>query len=133
MKIAIASDDKQKVSEHFGSAPYLIVLELEKGAILKEEVRGKTGHSELAKEELHPQTGKEGHHGFTAVASRRHKNIAEVVKDCKAIIAGRMGLGAYEDLRDLGFEVITTDLKDIKEVATLYAKGELSHSSERLH
>jgi predicted Fe-Mo cluster-binding NifX family protein len=133
MKIAIASDDKQKVAEHFGAAPYMVVLDIEKGEIKDEEVREKTGHKEHAQEESHPQTGKEGHHGFTVGSTQRHKEIADTIKDCKAVIAGRMGLGAYEDLRDSGFEVITTELKDIKEVATLYAEGKLSHSSERLH
>ena len=133
MKIAIASDDKEKVSEHFGGASYFVVVEVEGEKIVNEEVKEKLGHRDLAGGEEHPQTGKEGSHGFTAKASQRHKEPGEIVKDCKVVIAGRMGLGAYEDLRDLGLEVITTDIKDIKEVASFYAKGELSHMSERLH
>ena len=133
MKIAIASNDKRGVSEHFGGASYFVVVEVEEGKIGNEEVREKPGHKDLAGDEEHPQTGKEGVHGFTANASQRHKEMAEIVKDCKVVIAGRMGLGAYEDLRDLGFEVITTGIKEINEVVSLYAKGELSHMAERLH
>lgn len=133
MKIAIASDDKKTVSEHFGGASHFVVVEVDEGKIGNEEVREKPGHKDLAGGEEHPQTGKEGGHGFTADASQRHKKMAEIIKDCKVIIAGRMGLGAYEDLRDLGLEVITTDIKEINEVVSLYAKGELSHMSERLH
>ena len=44
-----------------------------------------------------------------------------------------MGLGAYEDLRDMGLEVITTDTENIDKAVSLYGKGELSHMSERLH
>ncbi len=36
MKIAVASDDKVNVSEHLGSAPYYVVLEVEGENIIKE-------------------------------------------------------------------------------------------------
>ena len=133
MKIAVASSDKVTVSEHFGSALYFVVLEVEGENIVKEEVREKPAHRSLFKEEEHAQVDEGGRHGFTAKASERHKEMGEVVNDCKVIIAGRMGLGAYEDLKELGFEVITTDVKDIKEAASLYAKGALLHKEERLH
>ena len=133
MKIAVASDDKVSVSEHFGGAPYFVVLEIKREKIIGEEIREKPGHKEFFKREDYPQTGKKGRHGFTAKASQRHKEIAEIVKDCKIVIAGRMGLGAYEDLRDLGFEVIATDVGDIKEVVLLYAGGKLPHMAQRLH
>ena len=55
------------------------------------------------------------------------------MKDCEAIIAGRMGSGAYEDFRELGLKVIATDVKDIKEAVSLYVKGELLHKEERIH
>jgi len=133
MKIAVASGDKKTVSEHFGGAPYFVVVEVEGEKIINRETRNKLGHKELAEEEAHPQTGQEGGHGFTPTASKRHKDIAETVKDCKVIIAGRMGLGAYEDLRDSGLEVITTDVKEIDQVVSLYVKDKLSHMAERLH
>lgn len=133
MKIAIASDDKKTVSEHFGAAPYFVVVEVKEGNIVNQEIREKLGHKERAEEETSPQTGVEGRHGFTNQASQRHKETAQTIKDCQAVIAGRMGLGAYEDLRDSGLEVITTDIKEINEVVSLYAKGKLSHMSERLH
>ena len=133
MKIAVASSDKVNISEHFGTAPYFVVLEVEGESIVKEDAREKPAHVVLSKEEEHAQVSEGGKHGFTGKASERHKDMGRVVNDCKVIIAGRMGLGAYEDLKELGFEVIATDVKDIKEAASLYAKGELSHKEERLH
>ncbi len=133
MKIAVASSDKVNVSEHFGTAPYFVVLEVEGESIVREDAREKPAHEVLSKEEEHAQVGEGGKHGFTGKASERHKDMGQVVNDCKVIIAGRMGLGAYDDLKELGFEVIATDVKDIKEAASLYAKGELSHKEERLH
>ena len=133
MKIAIASADKTTVAEHFGTVPYFVVLEVEGEDIVKEEVREKPAHKALSKEEEHAQVDASGRHGFTGTASIRHKEMGQVVNDCKAIIVGRMGTGAYEDLKELGFEIIATDVKDIKEAASLYAKGELSHKEDRLH
>ena len=133
MKIAVATTDKVNVSEHFGTAPYFLVVEMEDGKLVNEKVRNKPCHEKFSGGEEHAQVDERGAHGFTASASRRHKEMGEVVKDCEAIIAGRMGSGAYEDFRELGLKVIATDVKDIKEAVSLYVKGELSHKEERIH
>ena len=133
MKIAVATTDKVNVSEHFGTAPYFLVMEVEEGKIVNEKARNKPCHEKFSGEEEHAQVDERGTHGFTAKASQRHKEMGEVVKDCEVIITGRMGSGAYEDFRELGLKVISTDVKDIKEAVSLCAKGELSHKEERIH
>ena len=55
MKIAVASADKTTVVEHFGTAPYFVVLEVEGENIVNEEVREKPAHKVLSKEEEHAQ------------------------------------------------------------------------------
>ncbi|MDP8214754.1 MAG: NifB/NifX family molybdenum-iron cluster-binding protein [Candidatus Euphemobacter frigidus] len=133
MRIAFASDDKKTISEHFGAAPYLVLVEVAEGEIVGREIVEKLGHKERAEEEESPQTGVDGRHGFTQEAFQRHEELALTLGNCKAVIAGRMGLGAYENLRDSGLEVIITDIKDIDEAVSLYIKGELPHLAERLH
>ena len=133
MKIAVASRDKVKIDEHFGSAPYFVVFDVDGENVQKAEVREKPCHEQLSQEERHPQVDEKGRHGFAPDASARHKDMGDVVKDCGVIIAGRMGQGAYTDLVKMGFNVIATDTLEAGEAASLFAKGKLTHDEERLH
>jgi predicted Fe-Mo cluster-binding NifX family protein len=133
MQIAFASDDKKTICKHFGAAPYLVLIEVKGGKIVGREIVEKLGHEELVEEEDSPQIGAGGRHGFTPAASQRHQDLAITLANCKVVIAGGMGLGAYEDLRHSGLEVIVTDAKDIDEAVSLYIRGDLVHLSDRLH
>jgi len=97
------------------------------------EIVEKLGHEELIEEEDSPQIDAGGRHGFTPTASERHKDLAITLADCRAVIARGMGLGAYEDLKGSGLEVIVTDVKDIDEAVSLYIRGKLTHLPDRLH
>ncbi|MCX6012209.1 MAG: dinitrogenase iron-molybdenum cofactor biosynthesis protein, partial [Chloroflexi bacterium] len=39
MKIAFATEDRNTISQHFGRAPYYLVVTVEGGKVLKKEVR----------------------------------------------------------------------------------------------
>ncbi|MCK4667857.1 hypothetical protein KAU33_13960 [Candidatus Dependentiae bacterium] len=132
MKIALVSEDKVNVSEHLGGAPYFIVVEVQDKVVTGKEDREKPGHDNFAVEEEHPQTGEKGHHGIGQQATERHKKIYEVIKDCDALIARRMGLGAYEDMTNFGLNVIATDVKTIDEAVSLYLDGKLVHIKDRI-
>jgi predicted Fe-Mo cluster-binding NifX family protein len=132
MKIAIATSDRSTISDHLGGAPYFAVVTVEDGKVEGKEFRGKPGHSEFAGEEESPQLDEEGRHGFSAVASNRHKDIRDAIEDCDVVIARRMGLGAYQDLKNMGLEVITTNAKGIDEAVELYVGGKLEHLADRV-
>jgi predicted Fe-Mo cluster-binding NifX family protein len=132
MKIAVATEDKVRVGAHFGACPYIAVFTVEHGEITKMEVREKPGHQRFAAEETHPQTNDEGKHGFGPDAESRHRLMYGLVTDCDVVIAGLMGIGAHEFFRDAGLEVITTDVREIDEVLSLYLKGKLKHLESRL-
>lgn len=133
MKIAFASDDKKTISEHFGAAPYFVIVEVEEGEIKGREIVEKLGHDERSEEEESPQVDQSGRHGITEEAARRHREMALTLGYCQVVIAGGMGVGACRDLRESGLEVIVTDVKDIDEALFLYLREELPHLPERLH
>jgi predicted Fe-Mo cluster-binding NifX family protein len=132
MKIAAISEDGINVSQHFGRAPYYIVLTVEDGKVVSKEKRDKAGHHTFAahaEERLAP--GEK--HGFDTGAQVRHASMMNNIADCQVLLAGGMGWGAYESLRSRGIETIVTDVESIEDAVKLYLKGKLSNLMERLH
>ena len=131
MKIAAISDDGVHVSQHFGRAPYYVVLTVEEGRIIKDETRPKAGHHTFAAQE-HPRLAPGERHGYDAGSQAKHRGMAETITDCEALIAGGMGWGAYESLKGYGIRPIITDVGDIREAVLRCAKGDLPDLMERL-
>ena len=54
--------------------------------------------------------------------------------DCKLLIAGGIGWGAYDSLKGMGIVTIITDVDDIEEAVNLYLQNKLTNLAvERLH
>ncbi|MFH1485590.1 MAG: NifB/NifX family molybdenum-iron cluster-binding protein [Chloroflexota bacterium] len=132
MKIAAVTDDEVNISQHFGRAPYYVVLTVEDGSIVDRETRTKAGHHTFSAHEPGKLAPGE-RHGYDAGSQARHASMAETIADCQVVLAGGMGWGAYESLKGLGAEVIVTDVESIYEAALKYLKGKLSNLMERLH
>jgi predicted Fe-Mo cluster-binding NifX family protein len=132
VKIAVVSDDGLTISQHFGRAEMYVVLTIEDGRIVAEETRPKLGHGAFVSQP-HADLDAQGRHGFGAGAQSRHEQMAEAVGDCQALIAGGMGWGAQESLRQHGIEVVVTDVEDARDAALRHAGGELPNLVERLH
>jgi predicted Fe-Mo cluster-binding NifX family protein len=132
MKIAAITEDGATVSQHFGRAPYYLVLTVEDGKVISKEKRDKAGHHTFAAGQ-HPDTVPGERHGYDAGAQSRHATMAQSIDDCQVLIAGGMGWGAYESLRSRGIETVVTDVEDIEEAVKLYLAGKLPNLMERLH
>ncbi len=132
MKIAAASDDEVNISQHFGRAPYYIVHTVEDGKVVDRETRAKTGHQTFAAHES-PKLAPGERHGYDAGSETRHESMAEAINDCQVLIAGGMGWGAYESMKEYGIKTIVTDVKDIGEAVELYLAGNLPDITDRLH
>lgn len=132
MKIAVISDDEVSISQHFGRAPYYVVLTVEEGRIVDSETRPKAGHHSFAAQG-HPRPAPGERHGYDAGSQAKHRSMAETIADCEAVIAGGMGWGAYESLKGYGIRPIITDVGDIREAVLRYLDGNLPDLMERLH
>ena len=132
MKIAVVSDDSVNISQHFGRAPYYVVLTVEGEKIITREKRSKTGHHDFATRE-HAHTVAGGRHGCDAGSTPRHAAMAETITDCQVLLSGGMGWGAYESMKSRNIETIVTDVQDIDKAVELYMKGELPNLMDRLH
>ena len=132
MKIAVISDDRVTVSQHFGRAEMYVVLTIEDGQIVAEETRPKLGHGAFMSQP-HADLDAQGRHGFGAGAQSRHEQMAEAINDCQVLIAGGMGWGAQESLQQLGIKVVVTDVEVARDAALRHARGNLPNLADRLH
>jgi len=132
MKIAVISEDGQTISQHFGRAPFYVIVTVEDGKVVNKETRDKMGHRSFAGQP-HEDTAPGERHGYGAGAEGRHASMAETIADCQVLIVGGMGWGAYESLKSNNIEAIVTDVTSIDEAVELYLDGELANLMEKLH
>jgi len=133
MKIAVISDDEKTISQHFGRAPYYIVITIEDGKIINREKREKLGHAHFHKEGHHHHLESGGQHGYGRAADRRHGRMAEAIVDCEAILCRGMGRGAYENMKSRNIRPVVTDIVDVNKAALAYANGTIVDHIDNLH
>jgi len=132
MKIAVVTDDELTVSRHFGQASWYIVYTVEGGKVACKEKRPKMGHRHFAYRDAHPHVHGE-RHGFDLASVNRHISMAEAIKDCQVLIAGGMGMGAFQSMVSCQIEPLVTDVENIEEAVKLYIEGKLSNLINRMH
>ena len=133
MKIAAITDDGKTISQHFGRAPYYMVVTIEEGKIMNREMREKLGHAQFQAEghDHHENAGER--HGYGLAADNRHGRMAEAITDCEAVLCRGMGMGAYENMKTRNIRPVVTDIVDIDEAILAYANGQIVDHIEKLH
>jgi predicted DNA-binding protein (UPF0251 family)/predicted Fe-Mo cluster-binding NifX family protein len=132
MKIAVVTDDEITISQHFGRASWYVVYTVENGKITGKDKRPKMGHSHFASTDG-PHSAHGAKHGFDASSQQKHASMAEAIKDSQVLIAGGMGMGAYESMKSYKIEPIITDVTNIDEAVKLYVEGKLPNLLNKLH
>lgn len=132
MKVAFITEDGQTISRHFGRAKYYLVITLDNGKVVQQEMRDKLGHAHFASQE-HDQHNPEERHGFDPDSHNRHTSMAQTIADCEAVICGGMGAGAYEGMRQLHIRPIVTDIRQIDAALQAYLTGNLHDRPDLLH
>lgn len=135
MKIAAVSEDGVTISQHFGRAPFYVVVTVENGKIVAREKRDKMGHAQFAgephAEEAHGADPRG--HGFDPAAQDRHTRMAAAIADCDVLLARGMGAGAYASMQQAGIRPVVTDIPVIDAAVAAYLAGALTDHTERLH
>jgi predicted Fe-Mo cluster-binding NifX family protein len=132
MRIAVVTEDGEKVSQHFGRAPYYMVFGIENGVIVARDRRSKQGGQGFCGE--HENNHEPGfRHGYGAGTEMRHSMMALGTMDCQVVIAGGMGWGAYEKMKDLGVNPIITDVVMVEDAVRQYIAGTLRNIEQRVH
>ena len=130
--IAIATDDGETVSSHFGQARFYEVLNFSDGKVIKRERRENAGHHSFA-----PAEGEHTHHGDEHQSGeaheQRHQTMVSPVLDCQAVIVRGMGQGAVEHLRRSNLLPVLTGLHTIDEVIDAVAADSMDNDPRRIH
>ncbi len=132
MKIALITDDGKTISQHFGRAPYYLVVTIENGKEVQREMRSKLGHNQFAAHEEHAHPAGE-RHGFDEGSHNKHTGMAQAIADCEAVICGGMGAGAYESMRRLNIQPLVTEIRSIDKAVQAYLDGSLVDRTDMLH
>jgi predicted Fe-Mo cluster-binding NifX family protein len=135
LKIAVISEDGATISQHFGRAPLYVVITVEDGKVVSRETREKMGHAHFSggKHEEHHHDADPRGHGFDPASQNRHASMLSAISDCEALLAGGMGAGAYESMKQAGIRPIVTDITNIDEAVKAYLDGSIVDHYEKLH
>lgn len=132
MKIAAITDDGNTISQHFGRAPYYLVVTVEDGKITGRELREKLGHTHFVNEP-HPEEQPSQPHGMDQASHNKHLRMAQSIADCEALLCRGMGMGAYESMKQANIRPVVTDIANIDEAVMAYVEGRIIDQVERLH
>ena len=135
MKTTAVTEDEVTISQHFGRAPFYLLVTVENGKIVARERRDKMGHAQSGgapgAEEAHVDDPRG--HGFDAAAQGRHAQMVTSNADCQALLARGMGAGACQSIQQAGVRPIVTDISNIDQAVQAYLDGRLVHHKEQLH
>lgn len=121
MKIAAITDDGITISQHFGRAPYYIVLTIENNEIAKREMRDKPSHHQFAHQQCEPNDRER--RGFGPSSQAKHAAMANGIADCDALLCQGMGWGAHESMKEHGIPVVVTDIANVEAAIQSYLNG----------
>jgi predicted Fe-Mo cluster-binding NifX family protein len=133
MKIAVISENETTISQHFGRAPYYVIHTIENGKVIKKEKfeRGTAGTCACVHAEGVGHN--HGSHSGDAESDSKHNRMVDPIADCRVLIAGGMGYGAYQALESRNLEVFITAETSIQKAVEKYIAGTLDNLMERLH
>jgi ATP-binding protein involved in chromosome partitioning len=114
-KIAIASDDKIGISNHFGRAKGFMIFHLEDDKIIIEGYRENIGKSD------------------GSCGSCNHSTMIDNIKDCQVVISYGMGQHIYDDLTKNNIKAIVTEEKTVKEALNKFIENNLKNRLDKLH
>jgi predicted Fe-Mo cluster-binding NifX family protein len=132
MKIAAITDDGKILSQHFGRARHFLVVTLEEGRIVSQELRDKAGHHTFAPHEG-PGHDPAGPHGFDPASRGRHAQMLAAIADCQVVLAGGMGQGMLQNLEQAGIRPVLTGEPRIDEAIRLFLDGRLEERPGLAH
>ena len=125
--IAIATDDGETVSSHFGRALLYEVITFNDGKVIERQRREKAGHHTFAKEVTDEEHETEESH------TKRHRAMVSSIPDCQAVVVRGMGQGAVDHLTQANLLPILTSLHTIDEVIAAIGSGSLDSDPRRIH
>jgi predicted Fe-Mo cluster-binding NifX family protein len=117
MRVAVASENSETISDHFGRCAGFIIFDGEDGKALRKELRENTFTA-------HSQGNCHG--GERHDQPHSHASLVEALQDCQAVICYGMGWRAADELRRNGIEPVMAGVRcSPEEAVALFVQGKL--------
>jgi predicted Fe-Mo cluster-binding NifX family protein len=115
MRVAVASDDGQRIAAHTGRCRGFVIFEVsaEGARRVEERANGFTAH---ARGEC---TGESAVH-------HSHAGLVDALSDCGVLITRGLGPRLVVDLQARGIEAVVCEIPDVDEAAARWAEGTLT-------
>ena len=135
-KIAIATNDQQRVTGHIGRCRSFMVYEIDGDKIVHKELRENnfTNHRRVGGQH-HPANtaGRhgegEGHDG-QGHGRHSHEHLINGLKDCSYLISSGGGWRVVEDLKQHNITTLFTDVEKIEDAVNKFISGELKNQTD---
>jgi len=119
-KIAVATNDQQRVTGHIGRCRAFVVYEINGEKIIDKEVReNKFTHHRMAHQSHQHHGEGEGRHS--------HEHLINGLKDCIYLISSGGGWRVVEDLKQHNITTLFTDVELIDDAISKFIRGELKN------
>jgi predicted Fe-Mo cluster-binding NifX family protein len=122
-KIAIATNDQQRVTGHIGRCRSFMVYEIDGEKIINKELRENSFTNHMRGGEHHQHHGEgEGRHS--------HEHLIIGLKDCSYLVSSGGGWRVIEDLKQHNISALFTDVEMIDDAVNKFIKGELKNETD---
>lgn len=123
MKIAVASDDRVNICNHFGRTKGFLIFNIESNKISgKEYVENNfTGHTQ----------GQHSDHNHEHGHHHSHQGILSALHDSQVVISMGMGRRLYMDFQQANKEVFISNEENAEKAVELYLQGNLTDHPEK--
>jgi predicted Fe-Mo cluster-binding NifX family protein len=132
MKIAAVSNDGTTINAHFGKARSFVVLTVEDGRVVGQEMRQKDQCSHGHHDHDTVQTVAVGNAPASASADP-HVQAMAAIADCDVVLSRGMGRGMYANLQRAGIRAVLTDMPNVEEAVAAFLAGTLNEKPELVH
>jgi len=124
-KIAVATNDQQRVTGHIGRCRAFMVFEIDGEKIVHKELRENNFTNHRRGVGHHHHHGEGEGQGGQEQGRHSHEHLIDGLKDCNYLISSGGGWRVVEDLKQHNIVTIFTDLEQIEDALNAFIKGEL--------
>ena len=128
-KIAIATNDQQRVTGHIGRCRSFMVYEIDGDKIVHKELRENNFTNHRRGGGHHHHNEGEGHDG-QGHGRHSHEHLINGLKDCSYLISSGGGWRVVEDLKQHNITTLFTDIEKIEDAVSKFISGELKNQTD---
>ena len=133
MRVAVATNDGQSISSHFGRSTYFAIYEISGGAIVHKEMRQNTFTRHLSDAHRHEHHHEHHSHQPGHGHGDGHHGVVRGLSDCQVVISHGMGRRAVDDLTSAGMDIYVTGETDVEKAVQAWIGSSLTTDERRIH